>query len=50
MRTDLSCSADERLCSIFSKRIGEDPIGTAGQYDTYLMVEMAWSGCPLQLR
>lgn len=26
MRTDLSCSADERLCSIFSKRIGEDPI------------------------
>lgn len=46
MNAEAHCSTDERFCSLFSKRIGEEPIGTAGQYDAYLLLELPlpWQG------
>ncbi|MGF1521431.1 MAG: sucrase ferredoxin [Leptolyngbyaceae cyanobacterium] len=38
--SDSTIAADCRFCSVVSQNNGEDPIGTAGTYDRWLMVEL----------
>jgi hypothetical protein len=45
MRTT-PCGPDERFCSLVSRAVGEEPIGSAEPFDAYLLFEMAppWRG------
>jgi len=38
--SDSTITVDCRFCSLVSQNNGEDPIGTAGTYDRWLIIEL----------